>query len=254
MSDETKLGKLPLLISIFGTMILSLSIVYDYGFFITLGTSFSEMPTTLSDQLRSSLTWIPSVFIGFFVVFTLELFFRRMEHGMTEQELIESSPNPKFTARFRKSPRYLIIVIALFPLLTLFFDITVPLSVWVLTVIVFWFLLHDFLFGHESIIKQTSKEFYTLTRWAPAILIFIAFQGAIAAERIKKGGGNTYVLKLENTEIKSTLVRTFDKYYLLWNKDKQDIFLIRADKVIMLYPVKIQQKPIKNKSPIKSND
>jgi len=49
-------------------------------------------------------------------------------------------------------------------------------------------------------------------------------------------------------------VRTFDKYYLLWNKDKQDIFLIRADKVIMLYPVKIQQKPIKNKSPIKSND
>lgn len=242
MKDETHLNKLPLFISMFGTMILSLSVVYDYGFFTVLGTSFSEMPTTLSDQLRSSLTWIPSTVIAFFAVLIIELFNRRIEQGMSEEELIKSSPTPKFTAWFRKSPLYGIIAVAFMPPLALFFNIVLPFEAWSFTFIIFWFLFHNFLFGHENIIQQTSKEFYMITRWVPVILIFIAFNGAIAANKIKAGAGNTYVLELKKTIITATLVRTFDKHYLLWNKDLQAISLVNVDQIIKLYPVK-QQKP-----------
>ena len=248
MKHETLLNKLPSLISIFGALILSLSIVYDYGFFTTLGSSFSEMPTTLSDQLRSSLTWIPTTLTAVLSVFVLELFNRRIEQGMTEEEIIQSSPTPKFTAWFRNSPKYLIIALALSVPFALFFDIVLPIQAWQFSLIIIWFLLHNLLFGHERIVQRTSREFRTLIRWVPAILLFIAFQGAITANNIKAGSGAEYVFKLEKTEIVGTLVRTFDKYYLLWNKDKEKIVLLSANKVVQFYPKSLKEKSNKANS------
>ena len=91
MSDihsELRLEKLPALISVFAAFILGLSVVYDYGFFYILGTGFSEMPTTISDHLRSSLTWIPETIIVILAVVAIEMFNRRIEQGKTEEEII----------------------------------------------------------------------------------------------------------------------------------------------------------------------
>lgn len=164
MSDiysELRLDKLPTLISVFAAFIVSLSVVYDYGFFYILGTSFSEMPTTLSDHLRSSLTWIPSTTILLFVVVVFEMLTRRIEQGMTEEEIIQSSPTPKFTAWFRDSPKYPAIVLALLLPLTLWLnpDLSKQLQLWQFSLIIIWFFVHPFLFGHERIIQRTSKEF-----------------------------------------------------------------------------------------------
>ena len=101
MSDihsELRLEKLPALISVFAAFILGLSVVYDYGFFYILGTGFSEMPTTISDHLRSSLTWIPETIIVILAVVAIEMFNRRIEQGKTEEEIIQSSKEPKLLA------------------------------------------------------------------------------------------------------------------------------------------------------------
>jgi len=119
------INKLPSLISVFGVLILSLSIVYDYGYFWVFGISFSELPTTFTDHMRSSLVWTPYAFMMIFVVFINELFQRRLEQGYTEEEIIVNSPNPKFTAWFRSSPMYLIAIIALFIPIIFFFDICI---------------------------------------------------------------------------------------------------------------------------------
>lgn len=232
MSDiysELRLEKLPTLISVFAAFILGLSVVYDYGFFYILGTGFSEMPTTISDHLRSSLTWIPETIIVIFAVVAFEMFNRRIEQGKTEEEIIQSSPMPKFIAWFRASPKYLIIALALLPPLTLWLDLDLSIQLWhwPFSLIIIWFVLHSFLFGHERIIQRTSREFYSASKWLPPILIFFTFNGAIAASNIKAGSGTKYVLKLEGTEIIGTLARSFDKYYLIWEKDKESILLVK---------------------------
>lgn len=38
---------------------LFLSIVFDMGYFDTIGLRFSDIPTTISDHVRSALLWIP---------------------------------------------------------------------------------------------------------------------------------------------------------------------------------------------------
>ena len=236
--SELRLEKLPALISVFAALILGLSVVYDYGFFYILGTDFSEMPTTISDHLRSSLTWIPETIIVIFAVIAFEMFNRRIEQGKTEEEIIQSSPIPKFTAWFRASPKYPIIVIALSLPLTLWLnpDLSMQLQHWQFSLIIIWFVFHSFLFGHERIVQRTSKEFLLASRWLPIILIFFAFNGAIAASNIKADRGTKYVLMLDGTEIVGTLARSFDKYYLIWDKDKGSILLANASKVSQLYP------------------
>lgn len=241
MSDthsELRLEKLPTLISLIAAFILSLSVVYDYGFFYILGTSFSEMPTTLSDHLRSSLAWIPDTIFVIFVVFVFEMFNRRIEQGKTEEEIIQSSSTPKFTAWVRDSPKYPIIALALLLSLTLWLypDLSIPLWYWQFSLIIIWFLLHSFLFGHERIIQRTSKEFLFASKWLPPILIFFVFNGAIAASNIKAGSGTKYVLTLDETEIIGTLARSFDKYYLIWDTEKESIRLVNTSKVSQFYP------------------
>ena len=241
MSDthaELRLEKLPALISVIAASILGLSVVYDYGFFYILGTGFSEMPTTLSDHLRSSLSWIPETIIVIFAVVAFEMFNRRIEQGKTEEEIIQSSPMPKFMAWFRASPKYPIIALALSLPLSLWLnpDLSIQLQHSLFSLIIIWYIFHSFLFGHERIVQRTSKEFLLASRWLPIILIFFAFNGAIAASNIKAGRGTNYVLKLDETEIIGTLARTFDKYYLIWDKDKESILLVNTSKVSQLYP------------------
>ena len=260
MSDthsKLQLEKLPALISVFATFILSLSVVYDYAFLSILGMSFSEMPTTLSDHLRSSLAWIPETIFAIFVVAIFEMFYRRIEQGKTEEKIIQSSPIPKFMAWFRASPKYPILVLALsLPLTILWLNPDLSIQLWHgrFSLIIIWFLLHSFLVGHERIIQRTSKEFLLASRWIPPILIFFFFSGAIAASNIKAGSGTKYVLKLDETEIIGTLARSFEKYYLIWDTDKESILLVNTSKVAQLYPASKTEKSNQKRQPTAKSD
>lgn len=252
MKNESFLSNLPALISAFGALILILSIAYDYGYFMVFNISFSEMPTTLSDHLRSSLTWIPNTLLVVFGVVALELFNRRVEQGMTEEEIIQTSPTPKFTAWFRNSPKYPIIALALFAPFTLTLNIDLPLQAWQFSLIIIWFIFHNFLFSHERVLERTSKEFYLFSRWVPAILIFVVFSGAVAANSIKEGNGTKFVFELEKSKFEGALVRAFEKYYLVWEEGK-NIKLISSGKVISLYPATIKIESNKKIQPTVKN-
>lgn len=230
---------IPLLLSTFGALALTLSIVYDFAFFTMLGTSFSEMPTSISDHIRSSLVWIPTTAIIVFILFVIELFNRRIEHWKTEEEIIATSPIPKFTKYFRASPKYLFFILSLTPLYLWFFhNILLPLNAWALTSMIFWAIFHNFLFHHDSVLKNISYEFYMLSRWIPLIFIYVFFNGAINAEAIKSGIGKKYSfeLSIEPKLIHASLARSFNNHYLLWSKENNKIILVNSNNVIRLYP------------------
>ncbi len=52
---------------------LFLSIVFDMGYFETVGLRFSDVPTTISDHVRSALLWVPQATTAAFVYVLVEL-------------------------------------------------------------------------------------------------------------------------------------------------------------------------------------
>jgi len=73
------------LLSIGASVVLAVSVFYDYNFLRALGLGFSEVPTTLADHVRSAIIWGPVLLIAVLVAVWLQLFliklhFDRREH------------------------------------------------------------------------------------------------------------------------------------------------------------------------------
>jgi hypothetical protein len=110
LNSFEQVGKLA---SLIGSALLFLSVLYDFSFLAALGLHFSEVPTTISDHIRSAIVWVPQVGGMVLVFLVYELAMRRIEGGKTEDELIASSTNPKFTRTFRASADALIPILGL---------------------------------------------------------------------------------------------------------------------------------------------
>ncbi|MDE2773184.1 MAG: hypothetical protein OXI46_05695 [Gemmatimonadota bacterium] len=80
------------------------SVAYDWGYLGSLGISFREAPTSVLDHARSWLIWVPGVALAILFLITVEMALSRAEGGMSEDELVSSSPNPNLTRRSRELP------------------------------------------------------------------------------------------------------------------------------------------------------
>ena len=95
----TLAGSLPL----FAAGLPVVSVAYDYAFFLALGLTLDELPSSLSEHVRSAVIWAPNVSVAFILYAVVELALQRVEGGRTEEELVASSPTPRFTRMFRRS-------------------------------------------------------------------------------------------------------------------------------------------------------
>jgi hypothetical protein len=94
------------------SLLLVVSVFFDYSFLLAIGLSFDEIPSSLSEHVRSAILWAPKLLLTALALFMYELFLRRVEGGKSEEELIASSPTPRFTRVFRKSGDLVIPVVA----------------------------------------------------------------------------------------------------------------------------------------------
>ena len=92
-------------------VLLVLSTAYDFSFLYALGLNFEELPSTLADHVRSAIIWAPRALMYLAVLLMYEMFMRRVEGGMSEEELIARSPAPRFIRAFRKSPKVLFAIL-----------------------------------------------------------------------------------------------------------------------------------------------
>lgn len=51
-------------IAFFSTVLLVLSVTYDYTYLLALGLSFADVPTVIGDHVRSAIIWSPSLVVG----------------------------------------------------------------------------------------------------------------------------------------------------------------------------------------------
>lgn len=80
------------------------SVIYDWGFVYALGLDLAYLPTTTADHLRTGLLWFPRLLVILLAYVAIEFQFQRIERGLTEKELVESSSNPDRMRKFREGP------------------------------------------------------------------------------------------------------------------------------------------------------
>ena len=192
-----------------------LSVFYDWGFFTALGISFADAPTTLSDHMQSWLVWLPIVAPPAVFVLGIELLTRRIERGMTEDEIIATSPSPVWMRRIRDSPYYFMGVMG--PLLVIF---------WVLFGEIFfdglffglsicWFLFIGWIFGHPTVKDRHSALFRWSVYWLPPVMIAAFFLGSRSVERAFFPGEYKINVRSTSSTKDVEILRSFERWVLV---------------------------------------
>lgn len=166
------------------SMSLLLSIIYDYSYFNALNISFSDVPSSISDHLRSGLIWFPTLFFTAVGATIFELITVRIERGMSEDEIILSSPDPKKTEKFREGPIKLMpwiagLIILSYILIGDAFVYGLPIAFCLI-----WFRIAPWLNNHPRIFQRRSKFLRAVIFWMPVILIFLYGKGYTDGKRL----------------------------------------------------------------------
>ena len=166
---------------VIGSLSVIVSFVYDWGFFAALGISFADAPTTISDHIRSWLVWLPMVATAATFTLVMELLNRRVERGMTEDEIVAFSPS--WVRRVRNTPYYLVAVTG--PLTVVLWVVFGEsyFKLLVLGLPVCWFIFSKWVFGHPTVSERHSRLFRLFVHWAPAVVIWVFLLGSTSAER-----------------------------------------------------------------------
>lgn len=214
-----------------------ISFVFDWGYLSTLGISVSEAPITISDHVQSWLVWLPIVATCTIIVLPIEFITRRMERGMTEEEIIASSPNPSRTKRFRDRPSIFIGflgpgIVILWLLFGepfrhgLFFGLAIS-----------WGVFTIWVFRQTTLRSRYSYVFRLWFYWIPSVLFMVFFIGELSARSEIFSEHNVYKIYRDNAAITDSLeateiilIRTFDHWFLSRDKSGK-LMWIRTDQI-----------------------
>lgn len=184
--------------SLITATLLVLSTAYDFSFLYALGLSFEELPSTLADHVRSAIVWAPRALLYVAALLMYEMFMRRVERGMSEEELIARSPTPRFTRAFRNSPK-------------IAFGILIPLIVGLdfvfgtsdyalfLVALVGWGFLAGSVVEHPRLGARFTSTTGRLFVTVPIVVIWVASLGYGRGESLMKATIPTWKVELKGT-------------------------------------------------------
>ena len=230
--DDIKISEI---IGILSSLFFVLTIIYVYGYSKSIGVQVLKY-FTLNDYLNYSINWLTPILLFLFVGLIFHLITRRVEHGKSEEEIIASSSNPKFTKRFRKIANYLMwasmILIGLssyfFYLLNkiseerLYSDlkIAIPIS---------WIIFSYWYIKVPRLIKDWRKKHILLFTFIPAIIMSSFFAGLHDGEKALNNKYENEIQKVlynNKKEISGNIIFMLSNYTILIKKGSNKIISI----------------------------
>ena len=215
------------LLGIAASVSLAVSLTFDWGFYAALNLSFLEVPTVISDHVRSALIWLPKIVTAFAGIFVFEMLTKRIEQGMTEDEIIQSSSNPDRTKQLRNGPLKLIALISILTVIAYLLMGDIFLGTLPFGLIVIWFMFSMWAQSHPRIIERRPYLLKLAAHFLPPIAIWSFFSGYTDAVRIfQSTPPNFQVILISNaTPEHVTLLRQLDKGLLV--KEANNIVTFR---------------------------
>ncbi len=198
------------------------SLIYDWGFFEAFGLSFLDLPSTITDHLRSTLIWFPLIASGLGISIIFELTSQRIERGKTEEEIIKESSNPEWLAKFRESPYKFLQLLAILAVILylLFGDFAASFIPFALVIL--WVTFSFWLHNHPRILLQRGPVISRFIIIFPAILIFLGFHGYATGKKmiIHKEPDIQINLKEPTKVLSAIRLRFFEKGVLVMSLEE----------------------------------
>jgi hypothetical protein len=227
------LGKL---LALLGAALLALSVAYDYFFLLALGLSFDSVATVISDHVRSAIVWLPKAAIFGFAYLVYELLMRRIEGGRSEEELIRTSPTPRFTKWFRWSANVMFVVIGIFIVVTGTLLSTSLQGVFLGAMLV-WAFLSLSVVQHPRLGASFSTSGARVFIIVPLAVIYVASFGYGSAREMLTRTTPSWELTTKDAsgivQRKVNGIRAFSASTIVVDTDKR-VFVLPADSVVNL--------------------
>lgn len=240
-----ELGKLAGIIS---AGLLVLSIAYDYFFLLALGLSFDSVPTTIADHVRSAIVWAPRVALFLFAFAIYELAMRRVEGGLTEEELIRTSPTPRFTKWFRSSANVMFVVVAV-PAVIVTTLTTASFRALFLGSMLVWGLLSLSVIQHPRMGAWFSARGARTFVIVPLAIIYVASFGYGRAEEMLTAKDASWDLSLKSEggveKRKLTGMRSFSTVAITVEVDHR-VSILPADRILSVSNIPGTGSPVPN--------
>ena len=222
------------------SMSLLLSIIYDYAYFYALNLSFSDVPSTISDHLRSGLIWFPTLLFCTFLALIFELITVRIEKGMSEDEIIESSPDPQKVQKFREGPLKIMpwlagLIIISYILIGENFVYGLPIAFCLI-----WFRIAPWLNNHPRIFQRRSKLLRFVIFWLPVLIIYLYGKGHTDGKKLihnDKTNCSIILKKPTNKQESIILIKLLEKGILFKRPTENKIIYEKWDNIININKV-----------------
>lgn len=217
-------GNIGTMISTIVSLTAVVSFIHDWGFFLALGVSFSQAPTTIADHLQSWLIWLPFVAAIAIGALARELFLTRVERGMTEQEIVSTSRNPRFMKRFRDGPHHFIVGMCVFFVVVWLLFGVVPLYVAFIASAVCWFQFVAWVFRLDAVNRRLSRITREFSQWVPTAVLIALYLGASSAGPAGAEPSMSHRLVIEDEAnvaeaVEVELLRAFEEWLLVRNEN-----------------------------------
>ncbi len=218
-------------IALIVSLSLALSFLWDWAFFKACGLKFSQIPMSIEDHAQGVLIWaMPATITGGGLYFIGALLTARVEQGLTEEEIVKSSPNPSLAAARRRRPW--IFILAMCVLITvsyMFFGDSFFVGAWSVGIPGTWIVVANWLNSHPRIIQRRSAFIRVLIEWVPIILWYVFATGYLSARSLLENSNPKQTIYLSGSSqpvIPATVLRTLDRGVLIEDKDTQHIAFI----------------------------
>lgn len=208
---ETFLRNTPAVTALVSGLTLLLSVVHEWMYFLFIGPEYLSV-MALTDYLTSALRWLPSSMLSVGAVIILEMFTRRMERGLSEREIVEGSPDPAATEKYRRLPWVitmgLILLLGPVTFMLMPFDSGMMLFA---SFCVLWMLFFLWFISSERIRENIHFSHRRILLFVPIILIFVAGKGYGSAIADLRESAGSYDIDLRKGKVESVqLLRSFD--------------------------------------------
>lgn len=230
MTDETKSVSISTItegIAIIVAIGFVVSVIYDWGFVYALGLDFGRLPTTTADHFRSGLLWFPNLLGLTLAYVAIEFQFQRVERGLTEKEIINSSSNPEWMRKFRSGPSKLFIWMA--PLYVLIYLLIgdAYASMLPLMLSIAWMGFAEWCHSAPLIKLRRSREIQRGFMFLPIVGILAFFSGYNAAiDATVRKPSEVIIERVEPlAPVSGNVLRTFEKGILLLGEGHSIRFL-----------------------------
>lgn len=192
--------------------VLWLAFSYEYGFFYLVGRPLQGMMNA-TDYIASAVLWLPLAVVAYAGGVGWHFLMRRLENFRPQSEIRAAYRTPRRAWIAIDLPYTLIYwMIAAGGFLNLFFGNPYVFTLTPLALAVTWFVFCVWFFKHDAT-KEFPKAAVALIFFAPAITVFVFWNGLSNGYRALSEVDRVWYLKLENddTEKKLQLLRTIDR-------------------------------------------